>query len=142
MKIKQDSAATETKAINDHERLKKLISHHDHLYYCLDRPEITDYEYDQLYHQLLDFEQKHQNLDLSDSPSQRMVGKALDAFIKQAHRLPMLSLQNSYSVEDIHDFDRRVSKVLNLPEGSIEYFCEPKFDGLALELIYQDGRLQ
>lgn len=122
-----------------HEELKKIISQHDYNYYVLDRPTITDYEYDQLFAELLKLEKTEKNLDLSDSPSLRVGGKPLEGFEKAAHRFPMLSLANSYSPEDIFDFDERVKKFLHTPK-TIEYFCEPKFDGLSMELIYEDGQ--
>lgn len=123
-----------------HEELKKILSEHDYNYYILDRPAITDYEYDQLYSELLSLESKEKNLDLSDSPSQRVGGKALDSFQKVPHRLPMLSLANSYSVEDIFEFDERVKKFLR-NEEDVDYLCELKFDGLSMELVYEDGHL-
>lgn len=121
-----------------HEELKKLIHHHDQQYYVHDRPEITDFEYDKLFAELLDLEANDESLDLSDSPSQRVGGTPIDAFEKVAHRLPMLSLQNSYSPEDILEFDARVKKFLKTEE-SPNYLCEPKFDGLAIELVYEKG---
>ena len=123
-----------------HEELKKILSEHDYSYYVLDRPTITDFEYDQLFEELLKVEDSGKNLDLSDSPSQRVGGKALDSFQKVAHRLPMLSLANSYSVEDIFEFDERVKKFLR-SEDEVEYLCELKFDGLSMELVYENGDL-
>ncbi|KYG66763.1 DNA ligase (NAD(+)) LigA [Bdellovibrio bacteriovorus] len=122
-----------------HEELKKLIAHHDYLYHVMDNPEITDFEYDKLFNELLELEKKNASFDISDSPSQRVGSTPLSAFEKAAHRLPMLSLANSYSPEDIFDFDERVKKFLNQSED-IEYLCEPKFDGLSMELIYEGGR--
>ena len=123
-----------------HEELKKLISHHDERYYVHDQPEITDYEYDQLFQELLDLEKKKADLDLSDSPSQRVGGAPIEAFQKKAHRLPMLSLSNTYSPEELMEFDQRTKKFLNTT-SELKYFCEPKFDGLAIELIYEHGLL-
>ncbi len=123
-----------------HSQLKEMISTFDHQYHVLDKPTISDYEYDQLFTELLKLEAEDKTLDISDSPSQRAGGKALDAFSKVAHRTPMLSLSNSYSPEDIIDFDQRVKKALR-SESTLEYFCEPKFDGLAIELIYVNGQL-
>lgn len=123
-----------------HEELKKIISEHDYNYHVLDKPTITDYEYDQLFAELLKIEQSEKGLDLTDSPSQRVGGTTLEAFEKAPHRVPMLSLANSYSPEDIFDFDERVKKFLKA-EKDIEYFCELKFDGLSLELIYENGDL-
>jgi len=123
-----------------HEELKKIISQHDYNYYVLDRPVITDYEYDKLFAELLEIESKEKGLDLSDSPTQRVGGAPLSVFEKAPHRLPMLSLANSYSPDDIVDFDERVKKFLHTSDD-IEYLCEPKFDGLSMELIYEDGFL-
>lgn len=122
-----------------HEELKKIITEHDHNYHVLDKPIITDYEYDQLFSELLRLESTEENLDLSDSPSQRVGGNVLDGFEKAPHRQPMLSLANSYSPEDIFEFDERIKKFLNTEEP-IEYLCEVKFDGLSMELIYENGR--
>ncbi|GIL17234.1 MAG: DNA ligase [Oligoflexia bacterium] len=123
-----------------HNELKKLVAHHDYLYYVLDRPELTDFQYDALFSELQKLEQEHPDLDRSDSPTQRVGGRPLDAFEKVVHRQPMLSLANSYSPEDLIDFDNRVKKFLRT-DAEVEYFCEPKFDGLAIELIYENGLL-
>jgi DNA ligase (NAD+) len=124
-----------------HRQLKEMISSFDHQYHVLDTPTISDYEYDQLFAELLKLEENLPGLDVSDSPSQRAGGAPLGAFKKVSHRTPMLSLGNSYSPDDITEFDKRVNKSLR-GDFPIEYFCEPKFDGLAVELIYLDGLLQ
>lgn len=126
--------------LRQHQVLKEKIALYDHQYYVLDAPCISDYQYDQLFNELLKLEKDNPGLDLSDSPSQRVGGKVLDSFIKADHRTPMLSLSNSYSIEDLVEFDERVRKFLR-SEEPVEYFCEPKFDGLALELIYESGLL-
>ncbi|MBS1969129.1 MAG: NAD-dependent DNA ligase LigA [Bdellovibrionales bacterium] len=123
-----------------HEELKKIIAEHDYNYHVLDKPVISDYDYDQLYSELLKLEAKESGLDLSDSPSQRVGGAPLGSFEKVAHRRPMLSLANSYSPEDIVDFDERVRKFLK-SDKKIEYFAEPKFDGLSMELVYENGTM-
>ncbi|HWU42672.1 MAG TPA: hypothetical protein VN132_04505, partial [Bdellovibrio sp.] len=123
-----------------HEELKKIIAEHDRSYHVLDNPTISDYEYDQLFSELLQIEKTEKNLNLADSPSQRVGGAVLDVFTKAPHRMPMLSLANSYSAEDIFDFDERVKKFLRT-DKEIEYFCEPKFDGLSMEIIYENGQL-
>jgi DNA ligase (NAD+) len=123
-----------------HEELKKTIAEHDYNYHVLDKPAISDYEYDQLYAELLKIEKEETGLDLSDSPSLRVGGAPLGAFEKVAHRRPMLSLANSYSPEDIVEFDERVRKFLKT-DKTIEYFTEPKFDGLSMELVYENGNL-
>lgn len=122
------------------EELRKLIEEHDYKYYVLDRPEITDFEYDQLLKRLLDLERTHPEYQSASSPTSRVGGKPLDAFIKADHRLPMLSLANTYDTEEIRQFDERVRRALG-GAASVSYFCEPKLDGLAIELIYEQGHL-
>ena len=121
-------------------QLKEEIRKHEYQYHVLDQPLISDREYDKLYQELLDIEAQHPDWLTPDSPSQRVGSEPLEAFEKVAHRNPMLSLQNSYSPDEIRAFDERVKKVLQT-EDEISYFCEPKFDGLAVELIYEDGLL-
>ncbi|MBK9324713.1 MAG: NAD-dependent DNA ligase LigA [Bdellovibrionaceae bacterium] len=123
-----------------HEELKKIISEHDYNYHMLDRPTISDQEYDLLFEELLRLELREPDLDKSDSPSQRVGAAPLVFFEKVSHRRPMLSLSNSYSPVDIVSFDERVKKILNSTD-EIEYFAEPKFDGLSIELIYENGIL-
>lgn len=123
-----------------YEELKKQLARHDYLYYVLDKPEINDFDYDQLFAELLELEKKNPDWVTPDSPSLRVGGKPLDSFRKVDHRLPMLSLSNSYSAEDLIEFDQRVKKFLK-SEDEITYFCEPKFDGLAMELVYENGIL-
>lgn len=122
-----------------YQELKKIIEYHNQLYHSQDKPEISDFEYDKLFNELIEIEKKHPEWIEADSPSQRVGGEVLDAFKKVPHRIPMLSLANSYNPEDILAFDDRVKKFLK-DKSEIEYFCEPKFDGLALELIYENGR--
>jgi DNA ligase (NAD+) len=120
--------------------LRQTIATHDHNYYELDKPTITDFEYDKIFSELKDLEREHPELVTPDSPTQRVSGGVIDAFKKAKHRQPMISLQNSYSPEDIVAFDQRVKKFLK-SQDPIEYYCEPKFDGLAIELIYENGAL-
>lgn len=120
--------------------LQAQIKEHDRRYYTLDKPTISDYEYDRLMQELVEIEVQFPELVTTDSPSQRVGGVALDSFEKIAHRIPMLSLQNAYSNDEILAFDERVKKSLQKDSSSeIEYYCEPKFDGLAIELIYENG---
>lgn len=129
-------------ARNRLEQLRKQIRAHDYAYYVQDRPTVTDKEYDELYAELVKIETENPSWITSDSPSQRVAGTPADEFTKVAHRTPMLSLQNSYSVEDIDGFDERVRKALkDLGTQAIEYFCEPKFDGLAIEIVFENGVL-
>lgn len=122
--------------------LRDLIRHHDRCYYLHDQPQISDQEYDKLYAELVGIETQHPDWITPDSPSQRVAGEPAEAFEKVPHRQPMLSLQNSYSIDDIDAFEERLRKELKdqAPE-TIEYFCEPKFDGLAIELVYEGGLL-
>ncbi|MEI7973888.1 MAG: NAD-dependent DNA ligase LigA, partial [Bdellovibrio sp.] len=121
--------------------LIQILQHHDYCYYVLDRPEISDFDYDQLFAELLRIEGTHPHWVQPDSPSQRVPGQALESFAKLSHRVPMLSLANTYSIEELREFDLRLRKITALPD-ELEYFCEPKFDGLALELLYEKGFLR
>ncbi len=120
--------------------LKDLLRTHDYNYYVLDYPKISDQEYDRLFTELAKLEAEHPQFLTPDSPTQRIAELANTAFEKVAHRTPMLSLSNSYSPEDIIAFKDRALKFLDRGED-FEFFCEPKFDGLAMELIYENGLL-
>ncbi|MDE0092328.1 MAG: NAD-dependent DNA ligase LigA, partial [Oligoflexia bacterium] len=120
-------------------KLKDEIKFHDHLYYNLDKAQITDFEYDQLFQKLIALENKYPEFKTKDSPSQKVPGQALSKFKKQAHSTPMLSLQNSYSKSDIKSFYERILKLLN--QEKLTCFLEPKLDGMAVELIYEEGFL-
>ncbi len=122
--------------------LRAEIRHHDHLYYVLDSPEITDAEYDLLYRELVKLETAHPGLATPDSPTQRVGGAPLDKFEQVTHRIPMLSLENAFTDGDIAEFDERVKRFLGLSASEeIAYVCEPKLDGLAVELVYENGTL-
>lgn len=127
-------------AIERLKTLRDLVRQHDYNYFVLDQPQISDYDYDQLFREMLDLEQKYPDLIVPDSPSQRVGGEALPEFERATHRRPMISLANTYSVEEVIEFDQRVKKFLGY-DRPITYFCEPKLDGLAIELIYEEGRL-
>lgn len=129
-----------SKVKNRHSELKQIISYHDHLYHTLDQPQISDYEYDQLFTELKNLERDHPDLDVSDSPTQRVGSAPLAAFQKADHRRPMLSLSNTYNQDELKEFDEKVKKFL-ATDREIEYLAEPKFDGLALEIIYENGIL-
>ena len=135
--IKSDVAS---EARSNHERLKSEVKKHDALYYQKDAPVISDYEYDKIFSELLALESTHPGLNISDSPSQRVGGNAIEQFKKVAHRKPMLSLSNSYSTDDIVEFDLRVKKFLR-SDDPVEYFAELKLDGLSMELVYEGGKL-
>lgn len=124
-----------------HKNLIEKINYHDHLYHAKDTPEITDFEYDQLFQQLLDIEKNYPEIDTSSSPSQKAGFKALDAFKKAPHKKPMLSLANTYNTDDIVAFDEKIKKFLSRDEA-VDYFAELKLDGLSMELIYENGHLK
>lgn len=118
------------------------VERHSYNYYVLDRPSISDREYDTLFRKLQDFEEKHPELKLSTSPTQRVGGKPLEKFSKHKHKVPMLSLGNTYSSEEFRDFDQRVKRMLHQgAEEVIEYWTELKFDGLSMSLTYENGDL-
>ena len=121
------------------ENLRNQIRRHDHLYYNLDQPEISDREYDRLYTELEKFEKAHPELIRPDSPTQRVPGKPLEKFEKGRHRQKMLSLQNTYSSSEIKEFFHRILKTLEADQAL--FFMEPKFDGVAVELVYEKGAL-
>lgn len=117
--------------------LRHEIERHNRLYYTLDRPEITDAEYDQLFRELVELEQRHKELASPDSPTQRVGSEPLAEFAEVKHRTSMLSLNNAFSVDEVQAFDRRVREALG--QDVVEYAVEPKFDGLAISLTYRDG---
>ncbi|HSN14364.1 MAG TPA: NAD-dependent DNA ligase LigA, partial [Anaeromyxobacteraceae bacterium] len=120
--------------------LRARILAADHAYYVLDAPLLSDAEYDRLMRELQALEAEHPALVTPDSPTQRVGGAPGEKFEKVAHREPMLSLANAYSDEELDEFDARVRKLLSLPEGAkVRYVVEPKLDGLAVELVYEDG---
>lgn len=122
--------------------LTRLIQHHDHCYYVLDRPEVSDAEYDRLFRELQKLEEENPKLRRPDSPILRVGGKALDEFAKLKHGVPMLSLANALTEDEFLAFDERVHKFLDLPQSDdLEYFAELKFDGLSMNLTYRDGVL-
>ncbi|MGZ0782134.1 NAD-dependent DNA ligase LigA [Pseudomonas saponiphila] len=128
--------------------LRAELDQHNYRYHVLDEPSIPDAEYDRLYHELKALEAEHPELVTSDSPTQRVGSAALSAFTQVRHEIPMLSLGNAFEEVDMREFDRRVVEGLDLPAGdlfgagaAVEYSCEPKLDGLAVSLLYQDGVL-
>ena len=120
------------------EELRRRIHHHDYLYYALDRPVISDAEYDILFRELLELESAHPDLTTADSPTQRVGFPPLDKFAPFTHALPMLSLENAMSRAEVMDFEQRIKKILNV-HGDMEYVAEPKMDGLAVEVLYEKG---
>jgi DNA ligase (NAD+) len=128
------------------ERIKKLrkeINHHRYLYHVLDRQEISEAALDSLKKELFDLEQDFPDLITPDSPTQRVGGKPLEKFKKVRHPEPMLSFNDAFSQEDMEDWLERISKLLTPQEvKKIDFYCEPKLDGLAIELIYKNGILE
>ena len=118
------------------EELRNLINYHNEKYYNQDSPEIEDFEYDNLMKELIELEDKNPELKTNDSPSNRVGGKPLDKFDQVVHKIPMLSLSNGYSWQDLKDFDLRVREAV---EGEVEYVVEFKIDGLSVGLNYNDG---
>ena len=121
--------------------LRRLIEEANYRYYVLDAPTLPDAEYDRLLRELQDLEAAYPELQMPDSPSQRVGAPPLKAFREVRHSVPMLSLNNAFSEEEVQAFDRRVREGLDHTEAEVEYAVEPKFDGLAISLVYEAGRL-
>lgn len=121
------------------EALRQLIDYHDYRYYVLDDPEIPDAEYDRLWRELQALETAHPDLITPESPTQRVGGRPLEAFAAVAHRVPMLSLKNAMDEPEMRAFDQSIRKELG--RDGVRYVAEPKLDGLAISLTYEDGRL-
>jgi DNA ligase (NAD+) len=119
--------------------LRAELDQHNYSYYALDRPAISDGEYDRLFRELQELEARHPELVTPDSPTQRVGAQPLAEFAQVTHRTPMLSLNNAFSDEEITAFDKRARE--GLDAATVEYAAEPKFDGLAISLVYADGRL-
>src|SRR5262245_1550301 len=120
-------------------RLRRNIAYHDHRYYVLDDPEITDAEYDALFRRLQELEAEHPTLVTPDSPTQRVGATPQSGFETVRHTHQMLSLSNVTTAEEMAEFDARVRKLLG--HEHVEYVVEPKLDGVAVELVYDDGAL-
>lgn len=125
-------------AQNRIQELRKIINQHNYFYYVKDDPKVTDQEYDQLMRELIQLESEYPTLITPDSPSQRVGGQPLPFFEKVEHRVPMLSLGNCFSAEDLRDFDRRVRQNVT-SDQPVRYVCELKIDGLAVSLRYENG---
>ncbi len=117
--------------------LRDELAHHSHQYYTLDAPEVSDATYDKLMRELESLEAQHPELVTPDSPTQRVGGAPLEKFVKVTHRQQMLSLSNVFDDTELTEFDERVRKLLGIEDPS--YCCEPKMDGLAIELVYEKG---
>jgi DNA ligase (NAD+) len=130
---------TRTEARDRHAALARELGEHDYRYYVLAQPTISDREYDARYHELLEIERQFPELITPDSPSQRVGGQPLSAFQPVRHALPMLSLDNTYSEAEVREFVARVQRLL--PGRTLEWTVEPKIDGVAVSLRYEDGVL-
>jgi DNA ligase (NAD+) len=122
------------------EGLRKTLHRHNYRYYVLDDPEISDAEYDRLMQELIRLEGQYPELGTPDSPTSRVGASPLSEFVTVEHSIPMLSLDNGFNAKDIIDFDQRVKRHLGT-DGQIDYTAEPKMDGVAVELVYEDGKL-
>ncbi|MBO6565135.1 MAG: NAD-dependent DNA ligase LigA [Pseudomonadales bacterium] len=123
-------------------RLREQLNHHNYLYHTLDQPEISDVEFDRLFHALKALESEYPELVTDDSPTQRVGSAPLESFSQVEHEMPMLSLDNAFGDEDMRDFDRRVrTRLARSEHEGIRYTCEPKIDGVAVSLMYDDGKL-
>ncbi len=132
------SSSLNEKVLERLHELRDKITFHGHRYYVLDDPVISDGEYDRLFQELLDLEEKYPELVTADSPSQRVGGPVLDGFETVEHVVPMLSLENVFDDTGLVDFEERIQRFLQ-SQQSISYVAEPKLDGLAVELIYENG---
>ncbi len=131
-----------TDPLQEIESLRKQLDDWNHQYYVLDQPTVPDAEYDRCMARLLELESLHPELVSEDSPSRRVGGEPLQQFSQVAHEVPMLSLDNAFSAEDMHSFNRRLLDRLRDEDGELEFACEPKLDGIAVSLLYEDGVLQ
>ena len=120
--------------------LHKIINEHSYNYHTEDNPIISDSEYDDLFNELIELEANYPDLSFSHSPTQRVGSKPLDGFTKVDHLTAMLSLENAFNNKDLQDFDNRIKERL-ISEENISFSCEPKLDGIAVNLIYKGGYL-
>lgn len=120
------------------EELRRLIDYHNYRYYALDQPEISDSEYDALFAELVRLEKENPEFITPDSPTQRVGFAPIEKFLPFPHELPLLSLENATTEKDVLEFEARIHKHLNY-NGPIEYVAEPKMDGLAVEMVYENG---
>ena len=139
-KSSEKKTAALQKLVEQARVLREQLNHHNHLYHTLDQPQISDAEFDRMFRELRALEQAHPDLVTDDSPSGRIGSAPLSAFSQVQHELPMLSLDNAFGEEDMRVFDRRVRTRLEAA-GEVDYACEPKIDGVAVSLLYENGSL-
>ena len=132
---------TDKSTVDKAHELRELINYHNHQYYILDNPAISDAEYDRLFDELLELEKTHPELVTPDSPTQRVGATPLKEFETVTHSVPMLSLNKATSQAEFLDFHRRVTELSKTSGESMRYVVEPKFDGLAVEVVYERGTL-
>ena len=136
---------TPDSVVISYQQLKDELNQHNHQYYVLDNPSVPDSEYDRQLRRLVEIEARYKDLITDDSPSQRVGGIALESFSQIEHAVPMLSLDNAFNEVELQEFERKVKDRLNysaadkLPQ--IEYACDPKLDGAAVSLLYENGSL-
>ena len=121
------------------DELKKLINDYSYKYYVLDKPEISDFEYDALYRELLEIERENPELVTPDSPSQRVGGQVLEGFEKFTHNVPLQSLDNVFNEAEVYEFCRKIQDAF--PGEPVEFVVEKKIDGLSVALTYEGGLL-
>ena len=119
--------------------MRKELEGHNHSYYVLDTPIISDFEFDKLMSELLQLEEENPQFYDENSPTKKVGGKVIDSFKTVDHKYPMLSLSNTYNDEELQDFDERIKKIIDIP---FEYVCELKFDGVSISLMYENGDLK
>lgn len=119
--------------------LRKLLNDYSYKYYVLDRPEISDFEYDSLYRELVKIEQDHPELVTPDSPTQRVGGQVLEGFEKFTHKVPLQSLDNVFNEAEVYQFCNKIKE--SFPGEDVEFVVEKKIDGLSVSLTYEDGFL-
>src|SRR5438270_3724888 len=134
------AAKNKDKDIQRIDFLRDEIRRHEHLYYVLDAPELSDADFDRLMQELKRLEAGHPELITPDSPTQRVGGKPREGFVKVEHSRPMLSLDNAYNEQELRDWDRRVRELAGTDK--IEYVCELKLDGMSMALTYRGGKLE
>ena len=133
-------AAAATSPADRAVELRKEIDHHNYLYYVEAAPVISDREFDKLLQELIDLEKKHPELATPDSPTQRVGGAPIPGFKQVTHKIPMLSIDNSYDEADLRKFDADVRKALG-PAAKVEYVVELKIDGISMSITYENGKL-